>query len=466
MNKLLTTTLLVLPTWLIANEAPYFATGVKVGEADSSSAIVWVRLTQEPMADFERLPIFTLGLEEGGKDDIDMPLEIVPGVAGETRVIYWPVSGNGKNKRSTDWESVSSMRDYIFQFRLKALLPDTQYAYEVEARKAGASVAANNVSGHFKTAPLSDTTSPIRFIVTTCQAIRSIDSGREGHLTYEQMLEFEPHFLVHTGDIVYYDKAPLAKSIPQARAKWNLMFAYGNNQNFHQNVTSYFMKDDHDTLKNDCWPGQTYGDLTFEQGLDIFKEQVPMGDKTYRTYRWGKDVQIWMTENRDYRSSNRMPDGPDKTILGAKQKAWLKRTIKESDATYKFVITPGPIVGPDKDGKKDNHGNDVFFHEGQELRDFLSAQKNTFVICGDRHRQYLSQDPKTGLLEMGCGPINDEHNFGGNPGEVPEYHKYFSGKGGFLGITVENGSAKAEWYATNYSSIKPSVRYTHHLGAK
>ncbi|QXD25908.1 alkaline phosphatase D family protein [Opitutia bacterium ISCC 51] len=462
-NKLLFI-LLPLICWgstFVCAEGPYFANGAKVGEVNQNSAIVWVRLTQSPEADFERLPIFTLGLVEGAKDEGSMSSDVVPGMPGETRVTYWPK--DGRLKRSTDWESVSSLSDYIFQFRLKGLKPGTEYAYHVESRKPLANQVSNTISGHFKTAPQADAASAIRFIVTTCQAIRSIDSGREGHLTYEQMLEFDPDFLVHTGDIVYYDKAPLAKSIPQARAKWNLMFAYGNNQRFHQNVTSYFMKDDHDTLKNDCWPGQMYGDLTFEQGLELFREQVPMGDKTYRTYRWGKDVQIWMTENRDYRSSNRMEDGPEKTILGAKQKAWLKRTIEASDATYKFVISPGPLVGPDKAGKKDNHGNDVFFTEGQELRDFLSVQKNTFVICGDRHWQYMSKDPKTGLMELGSGAINDQHNYGGNPGKVPEYHQYFSGKGGFLGITVEGGQAKAQWFTADYSAEKPKVLFTQPL---
>lgn len=442
----------------LSAEGPYFANGAKVGEVNQNSAIVWVRLTQSAEANFEQLPIFTMGLEEGAKDEGSMPADVVPGMAGEVRVIFGPKDGN--TTRSTDWESVSSLSDYVFQFRIKGLKADTEYAYLVESRKPLATEVSNKLSGHFKTAPKADAEAAIRFIVTTCQAIRSIDSGREGHLTYKQMLEFNPDFLVHTGDIVYYDKAPLAKNIPQARAKWNLMFAYGNNQRFHQNVTSYFMKDDHDTLKNDCWPGQTYGDLTFEQGLELFREQVPMGDKTYRTYRWGKDVQIWMTENRDYRSSNRMEDGPEKTILGAKQKAWLKRTIEASDATYKFVISPGPIVGPDKAGKKDNHGNDVFFTEGQDLRDFLSAQENTYVICGDRHWQYMSKDPKTGLMELGSGAINDQHNYGGNPGEVPEYHQYFSGNGGFLGISVKNGQATAQWFKADYSSEKPEVLFT------
>jgi arylsulfatase A-like enzyme len=448
----------------LVKNGPCFANGAKVGEVDSDSAIIWVRLTASPMADFERLPIFTSGLGEGVPDEGAMPDDVVPGMTGQARVLFWPDSETGDGKRVTEWITVRPDNDYIHQFHVEGLRAGQRYSYAVESREVGGSAVAQTIYGQFRTAPNENMAPPIRFIVTTCQALRSIDAGAEGHSTYAQMLDFEPHFLVHTGDIVYYDKAPLAKTISQARAKWNMMFAYRNNRYFHQNVTSYFMKDDHDTLKNDCWPGQTYGDLTFDQGLAIFREQVPMGDLTYRSYRWGKDVEIWMTEHRDFRSPNQMPDGPEKTILGGAQKAWLKRTLEQSDATYKFVITPGPVVGPDKPGKKDNHSNEVFSHEGQELRDFLGALSNTYVICGDRHWQYLSKDPETGLLEMGCGPINDQHNYGGNPGEVKEYHQYFSGKGGFLGITVENGEAKAQWFGTEVTSGKPSVLHTEILG--
>lgn len=449
---------------MVSGAPPYLANGAKTGEVDASSAIVWTRLTAKPKADFARLPIFTQGLKHKDPDDGTMPPDVLPGADGEVRVRWWPAGGDGESKRSSDWVGVATANDFIHQFHLEGLHPATRYAYEIEARASGALEVSNQLTGHFQTAPLADQAAPVRFIVTTCQAIRSIDSGEQGHLAYRQMLKFQPDFFVHTGDILYYDKAPLAKSMPEARAKWNLMFAYESNRAFHQEVTSYFMKDDHDTLKNDCWPGQAYGDLTFDEGLKIFREQVPVGEKTYRTYRWGRDLQIWMTENRDFRSPNHIKDGPEKTILGAEQKRWLKKSLRESDATYKFVISPGPLVGPDKRGKNDNHANKGFYHEGQELRDFLSAMPNTYVICGDRHWQYLSKDPQTGLLELGCGPVNDEHNYGGNPGKIPEYHEFFSKQGGFLGITVADGKARAEWYGTGVPSAHPPVRFTRVLG--
>ncbi len=453
-------------TSIVNADGPYFASGVKVGEVDQDSAIIWTRLTLEKSANYELLPIFTEGLKSHEKDNIDMPLDVVPRAEGEVRVIYWKAAKSIEELK-TEWVKVKLENDFIHQFKIKDLNAHHKYEFVVEARKNSDAPISAKMSGSFRTAPEAFAAPPIKFVVTTCQAIRSIDSGKEGHLAYKQMLEFNPNFFVHTGDILYYDKAPLCKNVEQARAKWNLMFSYGHNQKFHRFVSSYFMKDDHDTLVNDCFPGQKYGDLTFDQGLAIFREQVPMGEKTYRTIRWGKDVQIWMTENRDFRSKNGMKDGPEKTILGEEQKAWLKKSIMESDATHKFIITPGPIVGPDKKGKNDNHANIGFFTEGQELRDFIGKQKNTYVICGDRHWQYCSKDPKTGVLEMGCGPINDEHNYGGDPGKIPEFHRYFGAKGGFLGITVEDGKAKAEWFTTDDidpATGKPKVAYTEQLG--
>ena len=52
-----------------------------------------------------------------------------------------------------------------------------------------------------------------------------------------------------------------------------------------------------------------------------------------------------------------MPDGPTKTIWGAEQLAWLKSSLLESDATFKLLVSPTPMVGPDDLRKTDNHTN-------------------------------------------------------------------------------------------------------------
>ena len=97
------------------------------------------------------------------------------------------------------------------------------------------------------------------------------------------------------------------------------------------------------------------------------------GGMSYRTIRWGRDLQIWLTEGRDFRSPNKQADGPEKTIWGVEQKAWFQRTVKESDATWKVLISPTPLVGPDRRGKNDNHANAGYAHEGDELRAWIQA---------------------------------------------------------------------------------------------
>jgi alkaline phosphatase D len=78
------------------------------------------------------------------------------------------------------------------------------------------------------------------------------------------------------------------------------------------------------------------------------------------------------------------------------------------------------------------------------LRGWLraNAPDNFFVICGDRHWQYHSVHPDTGLNEFSVGAASHEHA-GGTPGENPRYHKFHLVKGGFLSVTLKPDGAKS-----------------------
>ncbi|PHS15276.1 MAG: alkaline phosphatase [Blastopirellula sp.] len=376
----------------------------------------------------------------------------VPGVQGEVRVTW---STTKRDARSTsEWKKVTAKTDFTSQLKLKDLLPGTQYRVLVEGRATGSDKVSCKVQGSFRTAPTATQAAPINFTVVTGQDYPRRDDLANGHKIYPHMKGLDLNFFVHTGDIEYYDKPnPWAVNQALARFKWNRLYSMPNQRDFHNHTSSYFIKDDHDTLKNDSWPGQTYGDLTWEQGLNIFREQVPMGEKTYRTIRWGKDLQIWLVEGRDFRSPNNMPDGPDKTIWGEEQKAWFYKTVKESDATFRILISPTPVVGPDRGGKNDNHANKGFTHEGDEIRAFIGKQKNMFVVCGDRHWQYVSVDPKSGVREYSCGPTSDKHASGFSERNRSDMHQYLKIKGGFLSVSIErvNGTPKATFrhYSTS-----------------
>lgn len=393
--------------------AARFAEGVKIGEVTPDSAVMWTRLCSA--------------------DRCDASFQL-PGVKGEVRVLY---RSTGKPWTKTAWQSVSPADDYTYQALLEGLTPGTTCEYRVEARNAR---GQSSIQGSFRTAPPIDSRQTVRFVVTTGHKHKTSDDPALGPNIYPAMAELEPHFFVHTGDVVYYDHdtPPIANTIALARLHWHRLYSLPRRVSFHQSVPSYFIKDDHDLLKNDCWPGQTFGELTFAQGVQLFREQTPTSGPPYRTFRWGKHLQIWLVEGREYRSPNFAPDGPDKSIWGLEQMRWLQESMAASNATFRLLITPTPIVGPDRKNKRDNHCNKNFQHEGEQVRRFLSGLTNTHIVCGDRHWQYVSVDPKTGLREYSCGPSTDKHAGGWNQQDVRPEHRFLRVKGGFLSVNVSD----------------------------
>src|SRR4029453_16257018 len=74
---------------------------------------------------------------------------------------------------------------------------------------------------------------------------------------------------------------------------------------------------------------------------------------------------------------------------------------------------------------------------------------NFYTSCGDRHWQYHSVDPVTGLNEFSAGAARDAHA-SGSPGFDPEYHKFHRVKGGFLTVSIAQGPSQ------------PTITFRHH----
>jgi alkaline phosphatase/alkaline phosphatase D len=161
-----------------------------------------------------------------------------------------------------------------------------------------------------------------------------------------------------------------------------------------------------------------------------------------------------------------MPDGPDKTIWGETQKQWLKETLLASDATFKILFSPTPLVGPDGKGKRDSHCNiGGFQHEGRGFFDWLKKNgfldKNFYILCGDRHWQYHARHG-SGFEEFSCGALVDANSrFGvkaGTPkstdpeGTIKQLYCKLDGEpsGGFLMVTVTPDGAQARARFTFY----------------
>lgn len=429
------------------------AMGTRAGEATQTTAKVWVRLTKQPGRNRAgEAPTGRANWREAtayADAEVDAFLGACPGADGFVRLRYGLREDLG-DAVATDWVRVDAARDYSHQFDLVGLRPGSRYHYESETRIGDVVHAPHR--GRFHTAFAAETPSDFTFCVMTCQMYHDRDHA-DGHPIYPSMAGLSPVFACLTGDLVYYDnEAPSAVTARLARYHWERMFSLPRLVAFNSGHGTYWLKDDHDTLRDDIWPGEQMGQLSFDEGQAIFRQQAPMSvGPAYRTFRWGHDLQIWLADGRDARSPNRTPDGPEKTIWGARQRAWFYRTVQESTATWKILVSPTPLVGPDRPNKNDNHANAGFAHEGDEIRAWLKEHvpDTLFVICGDRHWQYHSVHPETGLHEFSVGAASDSHA-GGSPGYDPAIHQFHRVQGGFLSVTLAR------------EGVMSTVRVRHH----
>ena len=398
---------------------------------------------------------------------------------GGVACFEWSTRKDFQSARRTPFQPAVDVQDFIIRAELSGLEPNMMYYFRAIYGITEAATKVGPVCS-LRTLPGGANDTPVRFIVGSCMNYNKFMYGKEGRSSgpitatetdkklgypaFASMLKLQPDFFVGTGDIVYYDN-PLrvAETIPQLRKCWHEQFRFPRMIDFFRTVPAYWSKDDHDFRYDDA--DNTKGLLPLPKtGIDIFREQLPLAttgsDKpSYRTHRVSKNLQIWLTEGRDYRSPNKMVDGPEKSLWGIEQREWLKATLKESGARWKILISPTPMVGPDDLRKTDNHA-DVggFRHEANAFFSWLKDEEigQVIIICGDRHWQYHSIHPM-GIEEFGCGALNDENsrmgvapgdNNGTDPGAlIKQLYTSPSPNGGFLHI-----SAGAELVIEHYNS--------------
>lgn len=385
--------------------------GTLAGEVTGSTALLQTRLTLGTSLD-----------EAGG----------LPGGHGVVG-FQWATQPDFSDANTTGYETSRPNRDFIVRHQLRGLRAGHRYYYRALYGPSEADLTQGPTCS-FETLPGSDAERDVQFIVGSCMNYIKFMHGRAGNArgpitateqdkrlgfpAFAAMRRLQPSFFVGTGDIVYYDNPfRVARTVPELRKCWQEQFRFPRMIEFFRTVPTYWSKDDHDFRYNDSDNETTRTPLP-QTGIDMFREQLPIaraGDEkspNYRTFRVSKHLQIWLTEGRDHRSPNKSPDGPQKTMWGDQQRAWLKTSLAASDARWKLMINPTPMVGPDDGYKTDNHANlKGFRHEADAFFDWVAEHQveNLVLICGDRHWQYHSVHP-SGINEFACGALNDENS--------------------------------------------------------
>lgn len=269
----------------------------------------------------------------------------------------------------------------------------------------------------------------------------------------------------YTREVDYYSEWGLRYRASRDRAMPVL-------QNFWKAMPQYAIWDDHDYGPNDI--GKNY--ILKETSRDIWKKYWcnpsygENGQGTYTMLSWG-DADIFLTDDRWWRSADRMKDSidgkpnPDKRMLGKQQMEWLKNSLLYSSATFKIIAMGSQVLNPVSPFDKLSR----FPVEYDELMNFLKENKVNGVVflTGDRHHSEVIKVDRPGaysLYDVTVSPLTaGTHTFGNaeknNPyrvlgiDEKQNYGKFsFSGKRGERKLTVNfygiKGDSLGEWTVT------------------
>jgi alkaline phosphatase D len=137
--------------------------------------------------------------------------------------------------------------------------------------------------------------------------------------------------------------------------------------------------------------------------------------------RWGRHAEAFILDTRQYRTPNAEPDGPQKTMLGLAQRAWLLRGLASSDATWKLVVSTVPLGIFTGGRHSDSWSNANVFgfarssptgyvHERDLILRFVRDQRipNVVFVAGDvHHAEFIRHEPSPGFAvhELIAGPL-------------------------------------------------------------
>ncbi len=405
--------LAVLGLAVVSSDAatPGFRYGVAAGEITSTSAMLW---TRAPSA-------APLALELGGRAML-------------------PVNAPARTA------------DLTVRLEVDGLRPSTRYSFRF---RQGRRVSA---TGHFTTAPRSTARTPVRFAISGDADATPGSNGKPAYNlfgVYGRMAAEKNDFNVNLGDTIYSDSevggAPVARTVAQRWGKYKLGLELPALQRLRAATGLYSHWDDHEFV-NDFSRAES-GEATYRAGVEAFLDYAPVARPSrlglYRTFRWGRHLELFFLDERSFRSAKaddvcdgdlaptapqavrdafatlapglRKPvpqaclaalNDPARTMLGAAQYAAFTKAVRASTATWKVVVNEVPIqqyyaLPYDRwEGYAAERERLLRFLQGS-VRNlvFLTTDTHANLVNEVRHRTLGATPEGSGMWEVVTGPV-------------------------------------------------------------
>ena len=395
---------------------PAFRYGVAAGEITSTSAILWTR---------------------------------APG-SGAVTVRVSPNRSLGGSRLATAMAKAAD--DLTLSIVVRGLSASSRYYYEFAQGRA------RSRRGTFVTAPGSTRSANVRFAVSgDADGTQGKDGepGFNSFQVYAAMANEANAFNINLGDTIYSDSevagAPVARTVSEKWGKYRLGLTLPALEWLRRSAGLYSHWDDHEFIND--FSRAEHGGAIYAAGVKAFTDYAPIAKPSanglYRTFRWGKNLELFFLDERSFRSAKAAEEcggdlaptapqavrdafstlapglktpvapaclaainDPARTMLGERQYAAFTRAIKSSTATWKVIVNEVPIqqfyaLPYDR--------WEGYAAERERLLRFLQANvRNVIFLTTDTHANLVNEvryktlggaPEGTGIWEVVTGPV-------------------------------------------------------------
>jgi alkaline phosphatase D len=326
--------------------------------------------------------------------------------------------------------ATSGARGHALKARVTGLRAHEQYFYRFSTRTTDGPV------GRFRTALPADSRQPVRFAFWSCQ-----DFTHGFYNAHDAMADDDLDFVLCLGDYIYAESEETGASAVRSdrtgsvgptgqraaitlddyRAKYRLYRSDPSLRRIHSRFPTVMLWDDHEVQDNYAGGEQDGGlppQLRFtlarkRSAYKAFFESMPysppVGNRIYRTLRFGRTVDLLIMDERQYRANQPCNDAiapacpelfQSRTFLGRPQMDFVKNALRSSRAAWKVManeVMMMPVKLP----------NDAFAQfdswqgypvEREELLQFIKGNgiKDVVFVTGDIHT-FIAGDVRTNL---------------------------------------------------------------------
>ncbi len=308
-----------------------------------------------------------------------------------------------------------SENDYTTEVSVVDLQPDTKYYYDVLLGSERHII--RDAHQNFRTYPQQDFQAAFQMVFGGC-------AGYVPHneRMWDTIRKFNPRAFLTLGDNVYIDDP---ESPDQARYVYYQRQSRPEFRRLVGGSPVYSIWDDHDFAMDDSFGGPQV-DVPYWKPMvwEIFTQNWvnPSYESENKPGGWYDfhigDVHFIMLDTRYYRENSGRFDGKgveNPTMLGADQLQWLKSTLKNSDATFRVLVSSVPWHYDAKgEGINKVDGWTGYRAERDQIFSWIDEfnLEGVLLLSSDRHRSdswLTERGDSYDLYEFSSGHFTNQH---------------------------------------------------------